>query len=173
MKYFFVVLAITSLLTSLQAQPHFETLTERPQEKSLKGFLDRATLQADSSFKWFTENYSAYSPHKEGLASFKQHKDSVQLLVFMGTWCEDSHFIIPRLYAMIDAAGFNGSHLTLMGADRNKKSWGGIMEALSVKNVPTIIVYHQGKELGRVIEYGKYGQFDREVGEIIKGAFKQ
>ncbi len=173
MKYFFVVLAMTGLLTSLQAQPHFETLTERPQEKSLKGFLDRATLQADSSFKWFTENYSAYSPHKEGLASFKQHKDSVQLLVFMGTWCEDSHFIIPRLYAMIDAAGFNEKQLTLMGADRSKQSWGGIMEALSVKNVPTIIVYHQGKELGRIIEYGKYGQFDREMGEIIKGAFKQ
>jgi thiol-disulfide isomerase/thioredoxin len=173
MKYFFVVLAMTVLLTSLQAQPHFETLTERPQEKSLKGFLDRATLQADSSFKWFTENYSAYSPHKEGLASFKQHKDSVQLLVFMGTWCEDSHFIIPRLYAMIDAAGFNEKQLTLMGADRSKQSWGGIMEALSVKNVPTIIVYHQGKELGRIIEYGKYGQFDREMGEIIKGAFKQ
>ena len=60
MKYFFVVLAMTGLLTSLQAQPHFETLTERPQEKSLKGFLDRATLQADSSFKWFTENYSRH-----------------------------------------------------------------------------------------------------------------
>ena len=173
MKYFFVVLAMSGLLTSLQAQPHFEILTERPQEKSFKGFLDRATLKADSSFKWFTENYSAYSPHKEGLASFQQYKDSIQLLVFMGTWCEDSHFIIPRLYAMIDAAGFSENHLTLMGVDRNKKSWGGITEALSVKNVPTIIVYHQGKELGRVVEYGKYGQFDREIGEILKGAFKQ
>lgn len=173
MKYFLVVLALTGLLTSLQAQPHFETLTERPQEKSLKGFLDRATLQSDSSFKWFAENYKAYSAHKEGLASFQQYKDSVQLLVFMGTWCEDSHFIIPRLYAMIDAAGFNEKQLTVMGADRSKQSWGGIMEALAVKNVPTIIVYRQGKELGRVVEYGKYGQFDREIGEIVKAAFNQ
>jgi len=173
MKYFFVVLALTGLINSLQAQPHFETLSERPKEKSLKGFLDRATIQSDSSFKWFAENYNAYSAHKEGLSSFQQYKDSVQLLVFMGTWCEDSHFIIPRLYAMIDAAGFTEKQLTVMGADRSKQSWGGIMEALSVKNVPTIIVYHHGKELGRVVEYGKYGQFDREIGEILKAAFKQ
>lgn len=173
MKYFLVTLAITGLLTSLQAQPHFETLTERAKEKSLKGFLDRATLTADSSFTWFTENYKAYSPHKEGFTNFQQYKDSIQLLVFMGTWCEDSHFIIPRLYAMIDAAGFSESRITLIGADRSKQSWGNIMEALSVKNVPTIIVYHQGKEVGRVVEYGKYGQFDREIGEIVKAAFKQ
>lgn len=173
MKYFLVLLALTGLITPLQAQPHFETLTERPKEKSLKGFLDRATLQSDSSFNWFAENYSAYSAHKEGLASFQQYKDSVQLLVFMGTWCEDSHFIIPRLYAMIDAAVFNEKKITVIGADRSKQSWGGIMEALSVKNVPTIIIYHQGKELGRVVEYGKYGQFDREIGEILKAAFKQ
>lgn len=169
MKYLLVTLALTGLLTALQAQSHFETLVERPNEKTLKGFLDRATLKADSTFKWFTENYTAYSPHKEGLASFQQYKDSIQLLVFMGTWCEDSHFIIPRLYAMIDAAGFAENRLTLIGVDRSKKSWGGITEALSVKNVPTIIIYHHGKELGRVVEYGKYGQFDREMGEILQG----
>jgi hypothetical protein len=33
--------------------------------------------------------------------------------------------------------------------------------------VPTIIVYKNGKELGRVVEYGKYGVFDKELAEII------
>jgi hypothetical protein len=37
--------------------------------------------------------------------------------------------------------------------------------------VPTIIVLKQGKELGRVVEYGKYGVFDKELGEIISTAF--
>ncbi len=26
-----------------------------------------------------------------------------------------------------------------------------------------------GKEIGRVVEYGKYGMFDKELAEIIKG----
>lgn len=165
-----MVLAFAGTLSI--AQSHFETLVERPNEKTWKGILTREALQADSSFGWFKENYTAYIPHAEGLASFRQYRDSVQLLVFMGTWCDDSHFVIPRLYAMIDAAGFLESRLTLIGADRNKQTWGGITDALSVKNLPTILVYHQGKELGRVVEYGRYGQFDREIGEILRAAFQ-
>jgi hypothetical protein len=39
---------------------------------------------------------------------------------------------------------------------------------LHVDKVPTIIVLKNGKELGRVIEFGKYGLFDMELGEILK-----
>lgn len=172
MKHLLSLLILAFACMTLTAQPHFETLTERPNEKTFKGVLNRDVLKADSSFGWFEENYKAYIPHKEGLASLQQFRDSVQLLVFMGTWCDDSHFVIPRLYAMADAAGFQENRITLMGADRKKQTWGGIMEALSVKNLPTIIIYHNGKELGRVVEYGRYGQFDREMGEIISAAFK-
>jgi len=35
--------------------------------------------------------------------------------------------------------------------------------------VPTIIVLKDGKEIGRVVEYGKTGMFDKELGEIISG----
>lgn len=173
MKHFFITLLAAFFVNTLLAQAHFETLVERPNEKTLKGILDRQSLKADSTFTWFTENYKAYSAHKEGLATFQLYKDSIQLMVFMGTWCEDSHFIIPRLYAMIDAAGFPDNRITLIGVDRQKKSWAAITEALAVKNVPTIIVYYQGKELGRVIEYGRYGQFDREIGEILRTAFQK
>lgn len=171
MKSILSLLVLAFLCKTLHAQPHFETFSERPNEKTLKGVINREVLKADSSAGWFDENYKAYIPHKEGLATFQEYRDSVQLLVFMGTWCDDSHFVIPRLYAMIDAAGFAESHITLLGADRKKQTWGGIMEALAVKNLPTIIIYHNGKELGRVVEYGRYGQFDREMGEIIRSAF--
>ena len=33
--------------------------------------------------------------------------------------------------------------------------------------VPTIIVMKNGREIGRVVEYGKYGSFDKELGEIL------
>ncbi|MFM8710299.1 MAG: thioredoxin family protein, partial [Sphingomonadales bacterium] len=98
---------------------------------------------------------------------------SVRFLVFMGTWCEDSHFIIPRFFAMADAAGLAADRISLAGVDRNKTTWGQLSATLQVDLVPTIIVYRQGKELGRVIEYGRYGQFDREIGEIIQKGFQQ
>ena len=87
--------------------------------------------------------------------------------MFIGTWCEDSHFIIPKLYATTDAAGFPEKNITLIGVDRNKTTLGNLTEALNVKNVPTIIVMKNGKELGRVVEYGKYGMFDKELAEIV------
>ena len=85
----------------------------------------------------------------------------------MGTWCEDSHFIIPKFYTLVDAAGFSRERITLIGVDREKKTLSHLDEAMNIKNVPTIIVMKNGKEIGRVIEFGKYGLFDKELGEIL------
>ncbi|HNO55358.1 MAG TPA: thioredoxin family protein, partial [Chitinophagaceae bacterium] len=94
--------------------------------------------------------------------------DSIQLLVFMGTWCEDSHFVIPKFFALTDAAGFPQNRITLIGVDRNKKTLSHLSEALNMDKVPTIIVMKHGKEMGRVVEYGKFGLYDLDLGEILK-----
>jgi thiol-disulfide isomerase/thioredoxin len=85
----------------------------------------------------------------------------------MGTWCEDSHNIIPKFFSLLDAAGFSKDKISLIGVDRSKKTWSHLAEGLGVINVPTIIVMKNGKEMGRVVEYGKYGLFDKELAEII------
>ena len=79
-----------------------------------------------------------------------------------------NYFIIPKMFALADAAGFSQNRITLIGVDRAKKTLSPLADALNIKNVPTIIVMKNGKEVGRVIEYGKYGMFDKELGEIIK-----
>jgi len=44
---------------------------------------------------------------------------------------------------------------------------GNLTEKLNVKNVPIIIAFKNGKELGPVVEYGKYGLFEKELAEIV------
>ncbi len=149
------------------AQNQFEVLSERPGEKTLKGIISREVLLADTSFKWYAENLKAYTPNAKALEGLKKNADSIQLLAFMGTWCEDSHFIIPKFYSLLETAGFSKDRVTLIGVDRNKKTLSHLAEALDVKNVPTIIVLKNGKEQGRVVEFGKYGLFDMELGEIL------
>lgn len=166
-------LALSLLSIAAFGQTPYETLQERPNEKTLKGWLTRAVLEQESSFTWMQENYKAYQPHAAGLQMLRQYKDSVRFLIFMGTWCEDSHFIIPRFFALADAAALAADRISLVGVDRNKTTWGQLSATLHVDLVPTIIVYRQGKELGRVVEYGRYGQFDREIGEIIQKGFPQ
>ncbi len=97
---------------------------------------------------------------------FAKHKDSIQLVVFLGTWCEDSHVIIPKLFPFLDAAGFSNDRLTVIGVDRNKKTISHLSDAFNVTNVPTVIVMKEGKELGRVVEYGHYGMVEKELAEI-------
>ena len=148
------------------AQSQFQVSSERPNEKTYKGIISRDILMADSSFKWmnYARNFSADKNAVEGL---KKNKDSIQLLVFMGTWCEDSQNIIPKFYSLTDAAGFSQDRITLIGVDRKKTTVSHLTEALGITNVPTIMVMKNGKEVGRVVEYGKNGMFDKELGEII------
>ena len=135
--------------------------------KILKGFVTKQELSADPAFKWFAENQKGYSPYPAALQTLKLNKDSVQFLVFGGTWCHDTQFILPKFYSLTEAAGVAPNQITLLGVDRSKKTIQHLTEHFNVINVPTIIVLKQGKEIGRVVEYGKTGMFDRELGEII------
>jgi len=166
-----IFLAFSLLLSSMAfAQNQFETLVERPNEKSLKGIISRQVLLADTSFKWYAEGLKGFTVRTDAREALEKNKDSIRLLVFIGTWCEDSHFIIPKLYATADAAGFPDKNISLIGVDRNKTTLGNLTETLQVKNVPTIIVLKNGVETGRIVEYGKYGMFDKELAEIIVGS---
>jgi thiol-disulfide isomerase/thioredoxin len=164
----FIAAAFSLVITiTTYAQQGYEVLTERPNEKSYKGTISKEILLADTTFKWYGMNQKGYNPNATALENLLKQKDSVQLLVFMGTWCEDSQNIIPKFYSLTEKAGFADKKITLIGVDRNKKTYSHLTDALNITNVPTIIVYKKGKEIGRVVEYGKYGLFDKELGEIL------
>jgi len=172
-KVFAVLIVLFIVTTAVFAQKQYEVFSERPNEKTYKGIIPREALTSDTSFKWYENNRQGYTPNAVALSALTQHKDSIQLLVFMGTWCEDSHSIIPKLLKLLDVAGFPMTRLTLIGTDRDKKTAGNLCEAMNVYNVPTIMVMKNGKEAGRVIEYGKTGEWDKELGETINAAFKK
>lgn len=150
------------------SQTNYQEIVEKPGEKSLKGIISREILLADTSFHWYAQNLKGYTPNALAITNLKKQADSIELLVFMGTWCEDSQFIIPKLFTLVNASGFPESKLSLFGVDRNKTTISHLAEALKVTNVPSIIVFKNGKEIGRVVEYGKYGMFDKELGEILQ-----
>lgn len=167
MKKLITVVLASLLVSSSFAQTQFQVLVEKPNEKTYKGIISQEVLTSDTSFKWYAENLKGYTPNANAIAQLKKNADSIQLVVFMGTWCEDSHFVVPKFFSLLDAAGFSKEKVTLLGVDRSKKTLSHLAEAWNVKNVPTIIVMKNGKETGRVVEYGKYGLFDKELGEII------
>jgi thiol-disulfide isomerase/thioredoxin len=135
--------------------------------KILKGFISRQDLVTDSNFTWFLQNQKDYTPDQSALKAFKANKDSINIIAFGGTWCSDTKYLLPKFYVLSDAAGLSPDRITLIGVDHNKKTIQHLSEAFNVTNVPTFIVMKNGKEIGRVVEYGSTGMFDRELGEII------
>ncbi|HVF97495.1 MAG TPA: thioredoxin family protein, partial [Flavisolibacter sp.] len=94
-------------------------------------------------------------------------------IVFGGTWCGDTKALLPKFFTTTDAARFPESHITLIGVDHSKKTLYNLAEAFGITNVPTFIVMKGGKEVGRVVEYGKLGMPEKEVAQIISDAGKK
>ena len=77
------------------------------------------------------------------------------------------------MFATAAADGISDNRITLVGVDCNKKTLYNLSEAFGITNVPTFIVLKDGKEVGRVVEYGKTGMPDKEVAGLVAGAVKQ
>lgn len=151
--------------TALFAQS--EVTTDASGNKIIKGFIAKKELATDAAFPWFAENTKGYTPDAGALAAFKGAKDSIHILAFGGTWCGDTKALLPKFYSLADAAGLSEDRITLLGVDRSKKTINHLAEAFNVTRVPTFIILKDGLEIGRVVEYGKTGRFDKELGEII------
>lgn len=165
-----LILAVTVLVFAQVAMAQTaEVSRENDGTKIIRGFVTRQELVSDTSFKWFSENQKNYTPYSTALQAFRSNKDAVHFLVFGGTWCHDTQFILPKFFSLTDAAGISPDNIAMLGVDRQKKTVQHLSETFGITNVPTIIVLKDGKEIGRVVEYGKTGAFDKELGEIITG----
>lgn len=155
------------------AQPSAEISRDAYGNKILNGFITKRQISSDTAFAWYAQNQKGYTPSAEVTQAYSANKDSVNIIVFGGTWCDDTKNLLPKFLAATDAAGFPENHITLIGVDRNKKTFYNLTDAFAVTNVPTFIVMKNGKEIGRVVEYGKIGSPEKEVAQIITAATKK
>lgn len=134
----------------------------------LNGLITKYIFLNSDSFPWYQSSNKNYKADTAVINSLADAKNDINIVIFGGTWCEDTQNIIPKFFTIQEKAGFPDNRITFFAADRNKHVSGNIGEAFGITNVPTIIVMKNGKELGRVIEYGTTGSWDKELAEIIK-----
>ena len=118
----------------------------------LVGLSNRGGLQQDPFSVWFNKEYGAYALNKEAVQEIKNDSENLSIILFMGTWCGDSRREVPRIYRILDAVDFDESRLTLINMDREKNSPNGEETGLNIHDVPTLILYKNGSEIGRIIE---------------------
>ncbi len=167
MKHSLLVAFIFGLGISTIAQKGYEVSTDSS-GKMLKGVITRDLLENDTTFRWFRENEAGYKPDAETVAVLKAKGAGLRFLVFGGIWCDDTQNLLPKFFLLMDAASIGNNQITIVAVDRKKKSIDHLPEEMHLTNTPTFIVLKKDVEIGRVLEYGKNGQWDKDLGEIVR-----
>ncbi len=97
----------------------------------------------------FAKQYQGYVPAQAELSAANNLSEDITLKVFFGSWCHDSEREVPRLLKSFSKANLD---IELIGLDTQKQDPQGLAKQFGVKYTPTIIVYKQGVEVGRIIE---------------------
>lgn len=170
MRYIFLFCFILLTANYIFAQTDYSISTDPKDPKVLvfKGVISKQALENEPSFSWYKSGVDAYMPHAKLLAALEHPDSTLHFIVFGGTWCDDTQFILPRFLKALQTANFQDTAVTIFGVDRNKKTIGDVSGAFQITNVPTIIVMKKGVEAGRVVEYGKTGVWDAEIAGFIQ-----
>ncbi len=131
----------------------FQTFLMHSQNDSVivTGKYNPILLESDWFKSWNKESEN-YQPDEQTMVEL-QKKDSstYTFTVYLGTWCEDSQKHVPSFIQIARKLKWN---FTLVGVNREKecpfdkkecKNW-------DIEFVPTIIVFKENLEIGRIIE---------------------
>lgn len=158
----------TQQLSAQKVVVNREVNTEKDGKMLLGHQLKEQFLKAPYA-DWYVKEHDEYALDQKAINELKKERlGSYDIIVFMGTWCEDSHRDIPRLMKILEEVGFPESKLTIIAVNRKKESPTGDESLYNVQKVPTIILKRYGKEAGRIIEMPTTGYIERDMVEILK-----
>ena len=153
MKHLFLIAIIIGLGILTRAETEYVVSSDGT-NKVLKGLISRDLLENDTAFRWFHDNSASFVPKAEEAAVLRAKASQVQFLVFAATWSDETKYIIPRFFSLLDAAAVPSDQVTLIGVDHAKRSVHHLSEDMHITDIPTIIVLKDGKEVGRVPGHG-------------------
>ncbi len=144
---------------------HTETYKGRP---ILVGQIPVEALRKPPYKTWFEENYNEYQPGAAALDSLKTFdKSNLRIDVYMGTWCPDSREHVPHFVRVAHEAGIARKQYRIFALPRHYGD-SPLVKGKNIIRVPTFIVYLNGKEAARIIEYPMQS-IERDLLRILRG----
>ncbi|QED36249.1 thioredoxin family protein [Antarcticibacterium arcticum] len=137
-------------------------------QSMIVGKFTKEDLMKAPFSSWFEKGYNEYQPTAEDLASIKENISDFEVVGFVGTWCPDSRRELPKLFKILDEAGYDLSKLTMVGVTRGKSTPENLEEGYNMHRVPTFIFLKDGKEVNRFVEYG-VETIEKDIAKIVTG----
>ena len=159
-KYFFLFLLLPPFI--LNAQTTDETYPT--------GKINRSIFFNHTNKETYEPEYEKYAPSADAIKYLKAQKGKFKIKMVMGFWCDDSKLYVPRLLKALDNAKWDtedNDQLKIFGVDKNKEAGFEGFKALNIVKVPTIIVYIEDREIGRIEEIPKIS-VEQDLVNIMK-----
>lgn len=155
-------LLITSLLCLFFSVPGLaqdlnQIYLDADSNQHLIGLCDRTALEEAPFAEWFESGYSFYEVDQNLISRVAGQLEGISFDIFMATWCGDSRREVPRFYKVLDALGVGEEQIRLVNVYRDaphyKQSPTHEEQGKLLHRVPSFIVYRDGDEIGRIVEF--------------------
>jgi thioredoxin 1 len=148
-----IIILITSLLLLTQVVACSSTQQTPPLQLG-----DLSSNELLASYPTFSSPYNAFAVTSQEFTVIEQWGSDLRIDVFFGTWCHDSQREVPRLLKLLSQNKV--VNVKLIALDYQKSDPQGLSKSKNVKYTPTIIVYKNNREVGRIIERPKVSLLD-------------
>lgn len=124
-----------------------------------------STNELLSTQQSFLVPYEQFTVSSQDILLIKQWPSTVHVEVFFGTWCHDSQREVPKLLRLLT---YNQAITKLLIAlDYQKSDPEGLAKQKAIKYTPTIVLYKNDQEIGRIIERPSKSLIE-DIDEMIK-----
>jgi thiol-disulfide isomerase/thioredoxin len=136
----------------------FEFLSAQNADLKLLGNCSLSQLAKEPYSAWYGKNFATYEPNTQIVEALKKANPAKYTMkIFFGSWCGDSKRELPKMTKVLEKLSFPQKNFTLIGVDDStevyKQSPQRQEAGMNIFRVPTFIVYENGKEVGRIVEY--------------------
>lgn len=111
-----------------------------------------------------------YQPDSASVAFLKEFDEHIDIMVLFGSWCHDSKRYIPEFLKVMQIADNANINVQYIAQDRNKQDPEGLSDNLNLQYTPTLIIYRDSQEIGRIIE-SPAESIEKDIVKIITTGF--
>jgi hypothetical protein len=134
-----------------QALIDFDRIIDKDKSILMKGSFSIKNLK-EANYTWFNKNCETAKFSYEQIDELRGRFNDIKFIVFLGTWCSDSHRLIPPFVKLLEKIDYPLERVQLYGVDRNKETKGIEHRLYHIDRVPTIILMRENIEVGRITE---------------------
>lgn len=141
--------------------------TPNPQANPTVVTGDVSYDEITTTYPFFTAQPKSFP--EQAVQQLKASQEPTELVVYFAVWCPDSIREVPELMQLLDTVNNPNISYQLIALDYKKQEPQGRAKANNILYTPTMVVFQNEREIGRIIEKPEQDLASDLAGIISKG----